>query len=244
MEVACYARVSTDDQNLSRQIRSTIDHADSLGADIDERFTGKELTTFIEDELPKQGWGKVPLGEAALYFDRSTGTDTQRAGYRDLMDGVENYGYDAVVVHSVSRISRSIRDLDRTAERIVEGNDTEFHIISEGFELVPERSEPFQRAMFQLLGVFAELEAKLAQQRAREGIAARQKSDNYHHGRAPLGFEKDNGELHEAPNYDSVCSVLDMVAKDDLSKRKAAKNLNTSRKTIDRALDRGELYGL
>lgn len=94
------------------------------------------------------------------------------------------------------------------------------------------------------MGVFAELEADMIQQRTREGLAARMDSDDYHHGRAPLGFEKDDGQLIEGSEYDRVAAVLDMVQKDELSKRKPARELDTSRPTIDRALDRGELYGL
>jgi hypothetical protein len=95
-----------------------------------------------------------------------------------------------------------------------------------------------------LLGVFAELEANMAQQRTKEGLAARMQQDDYHHGRAPLGFEKDDGRLVEAENYHDVVAVLDSVVKGDVSKRKAAERLDTSRPTINRAIERDELYGL
>jgi DNA invertase Pin-like site-specific DNA recombinase len=117
------------------------------------------------------------------------------------------------------------------------------HIVSEGLRMRPDESDPYQRALFQLLGVFAELEARMAQQRTKEGIAARQASDDYHHGRPPLGFEKADGQLIESEKYHDVVAVLEMVRKGDLSKRKAAERLDTSRPTISRALDRGELYG-
>lgn len=67
------------------------------------------------------------------------------------------------------------------------------HIIDEGLVLEPNEDDPYQNALFRLLGVFAELEAEIAQKRTREGIAARMKEDEYHHGRPPLGFEKENG---------------------------------------------------
>jgi DNA invertase Pin-like site-specific DNA recombinase len=150
---------------------------------------------------------------------------------------------DAVVVHGVSRICRSARDLDRTASRLEEVG-VELHIISEGLILRPDDDDPYQRALFQILGVFAELEANMAQARTREGLAARMAQDDYHHGRAPLGFEKDDGRLVESDDYDDVVAVLDMVQKDDLSKRKAAEQLGCARPTIDRAMDRADLYGL
>ncbi|AFK18643.1 recombinase family protein [Haloferax mediterranei ATCC 33500] len=215
--IACYTRVSTEDQNLDRQIDATQKYAQR---------------TF-----------DVGLDELEVYRDKSTGTDTNRSAYKRMMSDVEAGAVDAVVVNSISRIARSIRDLDRTAERIGDCG-AELHIISEGFALRPDDDDPYQRAMFQLLGVFSELEARMAQQRTKEGIAVRKQNEEYHHGPAPLGFEKDDGLLAEGENYDQVCAVLEMVTKENLSKRKAAKELQTSRATVDRCLDRGTLYGL
>ena len=217
MTVAAYARVSTAEQNLNRQLQSTHEYAtETLGCDLND------VTTFR---------------------DKSTGTNTSRSGYRDLMDAVEAGDVEVVIVKSVSRIARSIRDLDRTAERVTEAG-AELHIIDEGLVLKPNEDDPYQNALFRLLGVFAQLEAEIAQQRTREGIAARQQSEDYHHGRPPLGFEKEDGRLIEGENYDQVCAVLEMVTKGELSKRKAALELDTSRTTISRATARPELYGL
>jgi DNA invertase Pin-like site-specific DNA recombinase len=98
--------------------------------------------------------------------------------------------------------------------------------------------------MLQILGAFAELEAEMAQKRTKEGIRTRMENDEYHHGPAPLGFQKNDGRLIEAENFDRVRSVLELIQADELSKRKAATELDASRKTINRALDRAELYGL
>jgi DNA invertase Pin-like site-specific DNA recombinase len=88
-------------------------------------------------------------------------------------------------------------------------------------------------------------EADMAQQRAKEGIAVRQKEEKYSHGAAPLGFEKDGGHLVEAPHYDEVVTALEEVVAGELSKRKAAKRLDTTRTTIRVPInDRPELYGL
>jgi len=215
MHIARYHRVSTEDQDPQRQLDATADYVDR------------------EFESPN----------VEVYVDKSTGTDTARDDYQRLTDAVEADEVDAVVVHEVSRVSRSIRDLDRTVERL-EHHDTGLHIISEGITVEPGEDDPYQRALLQLLGVFAELEAKMSRKRVREGIAARQANDDYHHGPAPLGFEKNDGRLVEAENYDNVVAVLEMIQKDEISKRKGASELDTSRRTINRALDRAELYGL
>lgn len=215
MDVATYVRVSTEKQDLEGQLEATREYAtERLGA------SPADVTT---------------------YRDKATGTDTKRQGFRDLLDDLAEY--DALVVNSVSRISRSIRDLDQTVERVVDEHGCELHILSEGIQMTGG-DDPYQRAMLQLLGVFAELEAEMTRQRVKEGIQTRMQNDDYHHGPAPLGFEKDDGYLIEAVNYDRVRSVLEMVSDGDLSKRKAARELDTSRRTINRALDRKGLYGL
>jgi len=216
--VAGYARVSTGDQTLDRQLTGIFEYA--------EREFGAERS------------------EVTIYRDKSTGTDVERSGYQELMQRVDGGEIDVLVVYEVSRVARSIRDLSRTADRIRDAG-AELHVVSEGLTLRPGDDDPYQDALFQLLGVFAELEAKIKRKNVAEGIAARQESDEYHHGPAPLGFEKDNGRLIEGPNYDRVCSVLDRVARGDLSKRQAAKELDTSRRTVQRAIEeRGDLYGL
>ncbi|WP_435319178.1 recombinase family protein [Haloarchaeobius sp. TZWSO28] len=214
----CYCRVSTVEQNLDRQLQSTHDYAqERLGAGLDEIET---------------------------YRDKSTGTDTSRDGYREMMTDAKVGEVDAIVAHSISFISRSIRELERTVDRLAEA-DVELHIISESLVICPGGADQFQNALFRLLGVLAQLEAEMAQKRTREDIAARMQNEDYHHGPAPLGFEKDDGELVEAENYDRVTTVLDMVASGDLGKRKAAGELDCGRATVSRAIeDRGELYGL
>lgn len=239
---AAYARVSTTDQNLARQVRSVLEFCrDQLDAELETNASLEVIADQVENGAATS---PATYGEVDLYFDKSSGTNTERSGYRELMAAIDRGEYEVVVVHSVSRLARSIRDLDRTAERIVEQNEVALHILSEGFEFVPGERDPFQRALFRLLGVFAELEAEMAQKRVREGIATRQANEDYHHGPAPLGFTKNDGQLIEADNYDRVRTVLELVALNEMSKRKAARELDTSRRTIGRALERQELYGI
>ena len=213
--IARYHRVSTEHQSLERQSQSTDRY-------IDRKFDEPEVVTFT---------------------DASTGTNTSRDEYQEMMATVDKGEFDAVVIKSISRISRSIRDLDRTVERLREGGAS-LHIIDESLQIRPDENDPMQDAIWQLLGVFAEFEAEMTKKRIKEGIAARQNAEDYHHGPAPLGFTKDDGTLIESAEYDRVCAVLDMVDADEISKSEAARRLESSRPTINRALERGELYGV
>jgi DNA invertase Pin-like site-specific DNA recombinase len=218
--VAAYVRVSTADQNLDRQLEATHEYAvDELG---------------------------VESADLEVYRDKSTGTDVERSGYQELISDAEQGGVDHVVVHEVSRVARSISDLERTVEKLREAG-VAVHIVSERMVLRPDKEDedPYQRALFQMLGVFAELDAKIKRQNIRQGIAARQESDEYRHGPAPLGFQKDDGQLVEAADYHRVCEVLEEVARDEMSQRQAAKELDCTRKTIRTAVrERPELYDL
>lgn len=216
MTVVRYHRVSTENQSLDRQTNATEEYVES-------EFPDADVTTLA---------------------DADTGTDTDRESYQRLMKRVENGDVDVVVSKDMSRIARSVRDLMRTVDRLRE-NGVELHFIDDPIEVRPNDDDPTQDMMLQILAAVSEFEAKITQQRVREGIAARQESDEYHHGPAPLGFKKEDGKLDEKPNYDKVCTVLDMVETGELSQRKAADRLETSPKTIRRSInDRPELYGL
>lgn len=214
MRVALYCRVSTQDQNLNRQVDSTRDYAES-------------------------NWSDPQL---SIHTDKATGTDTDRSAYESLMREVRCGEIDAVVVNSVSRLARSIRDLDQTVDTML-GFETEVHVVSEGLRMTGD-NDPYQKAMLQLLGVFAELEAEMTRQRVKEGIQTRMENEEYHHGPAPLGFKKNDGRLIESVNFDRVRAVLELVEDGAMSKRKAAADLDTSRRTINRCLERKELYNL
>jgi DNA invertase Pin-like site-specific DNA recombinase len=218
MTVAAYVRVSTTDQNLDRQLEGVAEYA------------AREL-------------GVAP-DELEYFRDKSTGTDVDRSGYQHLVDAVDAGAVDTVVVLEVSRVARSIADLERTVERFRDAG-VELHIVEERLVVRPDEEDPYQRALFQMLGVFAELEAKIKRQNIRQGIAARQANDEYRHGPAPLGFTKDDGRLTEAGDYHRVVEVLEQVARGEMSKRQAAQELGCSRRTVQRAVEeRAELYGL
>jgi DNA invertase Pin-like site-specific DNA recombinase len=211
---ALYARVSTAEQSVDRQV-----HA---------------LHEYAERELPEC--------ELVEHIDRSTGTDTDRQGFRDMLDGAGEL--DHVVVHEVSRLARSIGDLDRTVDEL-HAAGTGVHIVSEGLHLPADDTDPYSRALTQLLGVFAELDAAIIRDRVRQGIAARQQGSSYHHGPAPLGYRKDDdGELVRSDEWDSVRRVLRSVELDTMSVSAAADRLDTSRKTVHRCLQHPDRYDL
>lgn len=214
--VARYHRVSTEHQVLDRQTTATEDY-------VDEHFPNAEVRTFA---------------------DADTGTDTDREDYQRVMSAAENGEVDVVVVKDMSRIARSVRDLMRTVDRLRDAG-VELHFIDDPIDVRPKSDDPTNNLIMTILAAVAEFEAKITRQRIREGIAARQESEDYQHGPAPIGFEKDDGILVEANDYHRVCAVLEMVQAGGLSQRKGAQRLECGRKTVRRAIrENPELYGL
>jgi len=208
--------VSTENQNLTRQTTAT--------------------EQYVTEEYPD--------ADVETYADADTGTDTDRTDYQRLMSDVRSGDVGTIVVKDMSRVARSVRDLMRTVDTVRE-HGVALEFIDDPITVRPNDNDPTQDLMLQVLGAVAEFEAKITQQRVREGIAARQESDDYHHGPAPLGFEKDDGLLVESTEYDRVCAVLEMVANDEVSQREAAGRLDCGRKTVRRAVrENPELYGL
>jgi DNA invertase Pin-like site-specific DNA recombinase len=105
-----YARVSTAEQDLGHQRERLFEHAvEELGVDAEE-------IDVIED--------------------RSTGTDVDRGGYRELMERVEAGEVDRVVVRSVSRVARNMRDLQNMVGEIIKGGAA-LHFVADGLALDP-----------------------------------------------------------------------------------------------------------
>lgn len=239
---AVYCRVSTPDQDLTRQAKTTLPYVrDTIGGDL-----GGANVTHAASHLESVGGGDpIDLGDVTIFHDKSTGTDTNRGGYQQAMRRVEAGEFDAFVVHDLTRLTRSLQDLEQTVERVT-GHGCELHFVRDGLPpFTPQANDPGARLMLQMLGAFAEWEARTKQMNTKEGIQARMEADDdYHHGRPPIGFEKEDGHLYRNEKYDDVVATLDMVVKGDLSKRKAADDLGTTRATIRNALERREMYGI
>ncbi len=214
-KTALYCRVSTEDQSLDRQKNRTYEYAT-------ERLDVEP--TSIE-----------------VYDDKSTGTDTDRSGYADLLEDVEAGAIDHVVASEVSRISRSVRDFTTTVDRIVDENETGLHILDMGIELEPDEEDPYTRAFLSVAATFAELEAEIKRKNTREGIAAAREAGKWH-GRPPFGFEVGSeGYLVPTSEYDVAVAILDELDAGS-SKRSLSRSTGVARSTISSIENNRDLY--
>ena len=140
----------------------------------------RELTAAAE----RHGWRVV-----AEFSDRgisgSKGRD-QRRGFDRLMQGIARREFDMVASWSVDRLSRSLSHLVTFLGEI-HGKGIDLYLHTQGLDT----STPTGKAMFQLLGVFAELERSIITERINAGIA-RAKAAGKHCGRPMVSTPVEN----------------------------------------------------
>jgi len=213
--IAIYARVSTADQNIEQQKESLWDYVDELPFSVDD-------VEVIEDT--------------------STGTNTDRSGYRRLMQLVEEDEIDAVVVRSVTRIARDMRDLYSTVDDLVE-HDCGLYIKNDSIEFPPGGDmEMRDKILFNTLALASELEAEMIRERAIEGLRAAEEAGKWT-TRPPYGFTtNDDGYLAPSEDFDKAVRAILAVEEEEMSHRKASRHSGVPRRTIPAILERKDLY--
>lgn len=155
--VAIYSRVSTNDGQQ----------------------TVENQLRDLHQAADRMGWNIV-----ASFTDEgisgAKGRD-KRPGLDALMKGIARKDFDMVASWSVCRLGRSLQHLVHLlGELDARGVDLYLHVQA------IDTSTPSGRAMFQMLGVFAEFERAMISERVKAGLARSQKKG----GRPPLDWLK------------------------------------------------------
>ncbi len=90
----------------------------------------------------------------------------QRPGLDDLLRGVARKEFDVVAAWSVDRLGRSLQDLIATLNEL-KAKDVDLYLHKQGLDT----GTPAGKAMFQMLGVFAEFEREIIAERIHAGLA-------------------------------------------------------------------------
>jgi DNA invertase Pin-like site-specific DNA recombinase len=154
--VALYVRVSTSEQTTRNQRR--------------------ELKAVAD----RHGWTVVAIFRGRWNFRRKEARASGQ-GLASLMKAVARREFDIVAAWSVDRLGRSLTDLlDVLKDLHAKGVDS-LSYTSKGSIPPP----PLGRAMFQMMGVFAEFERAIIRERVLAGLA-RAREDGVTLGRRPI----------------------------------------------------------
>jgi DNA invertase Pin-like site-specific DNA recombinase len=116
-----------------------------------------------------QNTERQDLGEVdKLFTDRQSGKDTKRPELQAMLEYVRDG--DAVVVHSIDRLARDLRDLQDIVTTL---NDKGVAIsfLSEGLIFDPSKQDALATLQLQMMGSFAQFERNIIRKRQAEGIA-------------------------------------------------------------------------
>ena len=159
--IACYARVSTQEQAMN-------------GHSIDEQI--ERMHKYAN----AMGWTVFKT-----YVDAGfSGANTNRPNLQNLIKDVKDKRVDKVLVYKLDRLSRSQKDTLLLIDDVFLANGADFVSMSENFDT----STPFGRAMIGILAVFAQLEREQIKERMLMGKEARAKSGKFG-GKIPIGYD-------------------------------------------------------
>lgn len=167
-KVACYVRVSTENQIENYSIDEQIERLKAY-------CKAKDFVIY------------------KIYTDGGfSGGNTNRPALNAMLTDIERKLFDTVIVYKLDRLSRNQKDTLMLIEDCFLANNIDFISMSENFDT----STAFGRAMIGILSVFAQLEKDQITERFTMGRIGRSKSGLFHGGgNAPKGYNYINGHL-------------------------------------------------
>lgn len=162
----------------------------------------------------------VPLDR--IYEDFVSGATKDRPQLKSCLDALRQG--DALYIHSVDRLSRSVRDLVEIVDHVIKAG-AKIILVKEGLSLSGHKDDMFSLCMVQVMGCFAELERAMSRERQREGIA----QTKIHGTRSGKPFGNQPLDMTRATEAKSLSAS-------GMSNRKIAIQMNLSRPSIAKLL--------
>lgn len=138
-----------------------------------------------------------------IFEDKLSGKDRNRPQL-ELLLSILREG-DTIHIHSMDRLARNTRDLLNLVEEITgKGCKIIFHTEHLTFE--PNKTDPYQSLMMNVISAVAQLERSLILQRQKEGIVIAKSKGKYKGGKNKLS-PKQVSELKELSKTHSITSL-------------------------------------
>ena len=225
-------------KELASAVRSCLAHASQIvsGDWVDSADRAEIGRQIAAGESPLDGEVKTKHGHGL-----ALGIDPDRGHVDAGVAAVDRSPVTDVVVDSIETLGGSHAEIRDRVDVLV--RDASLHLNDTGVVIDSDSADA-------LLGVLDSLDrggVELQRAAAVRDVQTWCDGIDRDRGRAPLGFTYNDGEVVPGDNIDEVRAVLSMVLDDDpesLSRRKAGERLDVAARTIGRALDNADRYGL
>jgi DNA invertase Pin-like site-specific DNA recombinase len=188
--------VDSDIQHVAAYVRvSTREQAEGFG--LDTQRSKIEQWAALRD-VERTDW----------YEDAgASGGTVERDGLQELLVGLRDGAYDALVVYKADRLSRSLRDLLTLIDDVLEPEGAAFVSVTEQFDTTTAQG----RLFMQMIGSFAEFERNIITERLTEGRRSKALQGGHAAGEIPLGYEKGpDGELRLTSRAETVRRIFEL----------------------------------
>ena len=175
---------------------------------------GYRRVSTVEQNLDRQDLGVVEK----VFEDKASGKNADREQLQKMLSFVRSG--DEVVVYSIDRLARDLRDLQSIITKL-NNNGVTIEFLSERLVFSGRSDDAFAKLQLQMMGAFAEFERNIIRKRQAEGIAK----------------AKERGVYENRKRKKKVSDVRIIGLKDEgLNNTEIADYLGISRMTVYRAL--------
>ena len=153
-----------------------------------------------------QNLDRQEFPDAAKVFEETeSGAKRERPQLNLMLDYIRDG--DTVQVWELSRLARSLRDLEEIVEKIT-AKGASVHFLSEGLRFGKGADDIFSTFQMQVLGAFAQMERSLTKKRQREGIQKAKAKGVYKGRQATIDAEKVKALIQKGLSASEVAKTL------------------------------------
>lgn len=138
------------------------------------------------------------------FVDYASAKDSNRQQLKEMMAYVREG--DRVVVHSLDRLARNIKDLHNIIETLNQ-KGVAIQFIQENLTFVPNVSNPMSMLLLNVIGAVAEFERSIIKERQREGIAVAKAKGVYKRNKRKITNDTFQNALEKFNNKISVIAL-------------------------------------